>query len=288
MRPLARLRAGAARVSGAEDLSTPLPDDEGPGRGRARSPRALNGDARAAAGLDDAGARAHATRRFAADAGHELRTPLTGLRANLDALARNPGPARRRSATRCCARCAAEQERIVHLLEGCRRSPAARRPSASRARTSSSATSSTPRVYAARRRHPGVDVRARRRRSATPTVHGWDGGLRLLVDNLLDNAALHGRAGGRVRVALARDEDALLLRVDDDGPGIAAAERERLLEPFARGTATTAPGTGLGLAIVAQQVALHGGELRLEDSALGGLGVQVRLPATAAIAASRR
>ena len=114
------------------------------------------------------------------------------------------------------------------------------------------------------------------------------GGLRLLVDNLLDNAALHGRAGGHVRVALARDDDDLLVRVDDDGPGIPAADRERLLEPFARGTATTASGTGLGLAIVAQQVALHDGELRLEDSELGGLGVQVRLPATAAIAASRR
>ena len=91
-----------------------------------------------------------------------------------------------------------------------------------------------------------------------------------------------------MRVALARADDDLLVRVDDDGPGIAAAERERLLEPFARGTATTASGTGLGLAIVAQQVALHDGELRLEDSELGGLGVQVRLPATAAIALSRR
>ena len=79
-----------------------------------------------------------------------------------------------------------------------------------------------------------------------------------------------------------------MLRVDDDGPGIDPSERERLLEPFARGAVTTAPGSGLGLAIVAQQVALHDGELRLEDSELGGLGVQVRLPATAAIALARR
>jgi two-component system sensor histidine kinase PrrB len=57
-----------------------------------------------------------------------------------------------------------------------------------------------------------------------------------------------------------------------------------VLEPFARGAAATAPGSGLGLAIVAQQVALHGGVLRLADSALGGLGVHVALPVTAGAA----
>jgi two-component system, OmpR family, sensor histidine kinase PrrB len=113
-------------------------------------------------------------------------------------------------------------------------------------------------------------------------VHGWGGGLRLLVDNLRDNAALHGRRGGHVRVGLEREDRAIGVRVEDDGPGIPAEDRERLLEPFTRGAATTAPGTGLGLAIVAQQVALHDGELRLEESPLGGLGVHVRLTATAA------
>jgi len=286
VRPLARLRAGAARVSGAEDLSTPLPDDEGPVEVRSLA-HALNDMlARLQASTTTMERALHATRRFASDAGHELRTPLTGLRANLDTLARNPGlDAAERDAL--VADMAAEQERIVHLLEGLQ------------ALARGEAAESLPRedvelgdlvdsaLFAARRRHPGVAYELDDE-IHDATVHGWDGGLRLLVDNLLDNAALHGRAGGRVRVALARADDDLLVRVDDDGPGIAAAERERLLEPFARGTATTASGTGLGLAIVAQQVALHDGELRLEDSELGGLGVQVRLPATAAIAVSRR
>jgi signal transduction histidine kinase len=100
-----------------------------------------------------------------------------------------------------------------------------------------------------------------------------------VVDNLLDNAALHGRPGGCVRVGLERDDGALVVRVEDDGPGIPAADRERVLEPFARGEGATAPGTGLGLAIVAQQVALHGGELRVgESEALGGLAVEGRFP----------
>jgi signal transduction histidine kinase len=286
VRPLARLRAGAARVSGAADLSTPLPDDEGPVEVRSLA-RALNDMlARLQASTAAMERALHATRRFAADAGHELRTPLTGLRANLDTLARNPelDPADRDALV---ADMAAEQERIVHLLEGLQ------------ALARGDAAESLPRedveladlvdeaLYAARRRHPGVEFELEDE-IADAMVHGWGGGLRLLIDNLLDNAAIHGRDGGCVRVGLRRDGDALVLRVDDDGAGIEPADRERLLEPFARGAATTASGTGLGLAIVAQQVALHDGELRLEASELGGLGVHVRLPATAAIALARR
>ena len=286
VRPLGRLRAGAARVSGAADLSTPLPDDEGPVEVRSLA-RALNEMLERLRASTTATERAlHATRRFAADAGHELRTPLTGLRANLDALARNPDldPAERAALV---ADMAAEQERIVHLLEGLQ------------ALTRGDAAEHLPRedveladlvdaaVYAARRRHPGVTYELDDA-IADAVVRGWDGGLRLLVDNLLDNAALHGDARGHVRVGLSRDGDTLLVRVDDDGPGIAAADRDRLLEPFARGTGTTAPGTGLGLAIVAQQVALHAGELTLGESALGGLAVDIRLPATAVLAVAGR
>jgi signal transduction histidine kinase len=286
VRPLARLRTGAARVSGAEDLGTPLPDDEGPVEVRSLA-RALNDMlARLRASTAATERALHATRRFAADAGHELRTPLTGLRANLDALARNPDldPVERDALV---ADMASEQERIVHLLEGLQ------------ALARGEAAESLPRedvelgdlvdeaVFAARRRHPDVSFDLDDE-IAEASVHGWGGGLRLLVDNLLDNAALHGRPDGRVRVGLARDGDALVVRVEDDGPGIAAGERAQLLEPFARGAATTAPGTGLGLAIVAQQVALHDGDLRLDESNLGGLAVHVRLPATAAIALSRR
>jgi two-component system, OmpR family, sensor histidine kinase PrrB len=305
VRPLARLRAGAARVSGAEDLSTPLPDDEGPVEVRSLA-RALNDMlARLQVSTATMERALHATRRFAADAGHELRTPLTGLRANLDTLARNPGldPLERDALV---ADMAAEQERIVHLLEGLQ------------ALARGEAADSLPReeielgdlvdaaLFAARRRHPAVDFAFDDElfdtsafggsagtvvvggETGSASVFGWGGGLRLLVDNLLDNAALHGRADGHVRVGLAREDDTLVIRVDDDGAGVDAAERERLLEPFARGSRTTASGTGLGLAIVAQQVALHDGELRLDDSELGGLGVQVRLPATAAIALAGR
>jgi two-component system, OmpR family, sensor histidine kinase PrrB len=276
VRPLARLRAGAARVSGAQDLSTPLPDD-GPDE-VSQLAGALNAMLERLGVSTAATERAlEATRRFAADAGHELRTPLTAMRANLDTLARNPSlSAEQRDAL--VADMTAEQDRMVHLLEGLQ------------ALARGEAADSLPRepvelgdvldaaVHGARKRHPGVRYELAGN-VEEGRVDGWEGGLRLIVDNLLDNAALHGReTGGSVTVGLVRDDGRLVVRVEDDGPGIPAAERERLLEPFARGRDARPDGTGLGLAIVAQQAVLHGGELELGDSPGGGLAVEVKLP----------
>ena len=278
VRPLARLRSGAARIRGAEDLSTPLADDSGAPDEVRQLAGALNEMlARLGASSAQTERALEATRRFAADAGHELRTPLTALRAQLDTLARNPDlPREQRDAL--VADMTAEQDRMVHLLEGLQ------------ALARGEAAESLPRepvelgdvldaaVHGARKRHPGV-VYELAGRVDEGTVDGWEGGLRLLVDNLLDNAALHGRPdGGSVAVGLERADGQLVIRVEDDGPGIPPDQRERLLEPFARGENARPDGTGLGLAIVAQQAAIHGGELRLGDSSRGGLGVEVRLP----------
>src|SRR3954468_19529014 len=83
IRPLARLRAGAAQVSETADLRVRLDEDEGPAEVRSLASDLNQMLARLQASTD-------ATRRFAADAGHELRTPLTALRANLETLLRNP------------------------------------------------------------------------------------------------------------------------------------------------------------------------------------------------------
>ncbi|MEA2367912.1 MAG: two-component system, OmpR family, sensor histidine kinase PrrB, partial [Thermoleophilaceae bacterium] len=276
VRPLARLRSGAARVSGAEHLNTTLPDDDGPEEVRSLA-RTLNEMLARLRTSSEAMERAlQATRRFAADAGHELRTPLTGMRANLDTIARNPDlPQADRDAL--VREVVAEQDRIVHLLDGLQalaRGEAAETLAREEVELGDVVDAA---LYAARRRHPDVTYELTEA-DARATVSGWEGGLRLLIDNLLDNAALHGRPGGRVDVGVERDDGSLVVRVDDDGPGVPAAERERILEPFRRGEAASAAGTGLGLAIVAQQVALHGGRLELDDSERGGLAVRVELP----------
>lgn len=110
-------------------------------------------------------------------------------------------------------------------------------------------------------------------------VRGDSDGLRRVVANLVENAAHH--ASGRIGLGVVEDGGEVILRVDDDGPGIAAADRDRVFERFVRldaARARDAGGSGLGLAIVAELVAAHGGTVVIGDSPLGGARVEVRLP----------
>ena len=100
--------------------------------------------------------------------------------------------------------------------------------------------------------------------------------LGTLLQNLLGNALQYTPAGGRIRVLLQGQSDALLLRVQDSGPGVPAELREKLFERFFR--QGMGQGAGLGLSIVRRVVELHSGEIELLDSPLGGLEVLVRLP----------
>jgi two-component system sensor histidine kinase PrrB len=75
---------------------------------------------------------------------------------------------------------------------------------------------------------------------SAPIAHrGWEPGLRMLVDNLIKNAAVHGRPGGQVQVTLGAPAggNGPLLVVEDDGPGIPDAQRERIFEPAPTGRA---------------------------------------------------
>jgi signal transduction histidine kinase len=99
-----------------------------------------------------------------------------------------------------------------------------------------------------------------------------------IMANLLDNAVRH--AGDRVELAVAADGAFQMITVSDDGPGIAAADRERVFQRFTRlddGRARDAGGSGLGLAIVRELVRRHDGTVTLGD-AEPGLRVEVRLP----------
>lgn len=100
------------------------------------------------------------------------------------------------------------------------------------------------------------------------------------VDNLLQNAARH--AGSSIHIELSRDwNQDVIMRVEDDGPGIAEEDRERIFEPFERVDSSRSRsdgGYGLGLAIVRQVAVWHGGTARAEESALGGACFEVRWP----------
>jgi signal transduction histidine kinase len=98
-----------------------------------------------------------------------------------------------------------------------------------------------------------------------------------VLSNLLVNALEATLRGGHVRVDGALNDGACVLTVEDDGPGIASAARDKMLQPF---FTTKAQGTGLGLAIVARRVAEFGGHLHWESPVRDGHGsrFQVRLP----------
>ena len=99
------------------------------------------------------------------------------------------------------------------------------------------------------------------------------------LTNLLDNAVKYAPAGGRVTLRLARTDDTAKVSVADTGPGVPAADRERVLQRFTRlDQARSLPGNGLGLALVKAVAAQHHGRLTLGDNA-PGLIVTLELPA---------
>jgi len=108
--------------------------------------------------------------------------------------------------------------------------------------------------------------------------------LRQLVANLLDNASRHSPAGGTVVVSATRTGERYRIEVHDQGPGIAATDRERVFEPFGtlRAVAVSPDGgttgsTGLGLAIARWVSDLHGGSIRFLDPEPGAGGARVRV-----------
>jgi len=105
--------------------------------------------------------------------------------------------------------------------------------------------------------------------------------LRMLLQNLVANAVKFGRAAGREpRVAITAVEraDAWELAVDDDGPGVPPAARERVFDVMERAAGDDVPGLGIGLSTCRRVVEAHGGRILIEDSALGGARVAVSLP----------
>ena len=114
---------------------------------------------------------------------------------------------------------------------------------------------------------------------ASPRAVGDAGEIGVMVRNLVDNAIRYSPRGARIELRVDVREGAPLLQVDDSGPGIPQAERERVFDRFYRGATGDEPGTGLGLAIVRGIATRHGASVILGDSPLGGLRVTVRFPA---------
>jgi two-component system sensor histidine kinase PrrB len=268
LQPLRRLRAGARGIRPG-DLGQRLPRVSRP-REVADLSATLNGM------LERLQVSMLSTRRFTADAGHELRTPLTSLGMDLETLRRNPdlSAEQRRQAL---AAMTVQHQRVVALLDGLQalaRGDAGALPARVGVELVDLVAEA---VEHARHRHPGVSYHLGGGMDLV-LVQGWRDGLRIAVDNLLDNAALHGRPGGTVQVCLVVDGGNAHIAVTDDGPGIPADQCEVMKQRFARGPRPRSDGSGLGLAMVEQQAVLHGGALHLDASPAGGLRATLLLP----------
>jgi two-component system OmpR family sensor kinase/two-component system sensor histidine kinase QseC len=275
LRPLERM-AREVRQRDAEALD-PLPAEDLPAEIEPLV-SALN------ALLERLGTQFEAQRAFVGDAAHELRTPLTALKLQLRALRQAPDAAARQQAE---AALGAGIERAQHLIE---------------------------QLLALARNEPGTPALAHDRIDLTEAVrhgiadvvplalaqnseiellgdtpvwvHGDAAALRLLARNLADNALRYSGPGARVQLTVQALAGQAELIVDDSGPGIPRAERQRVFDRFYRrtnaaGTATgdaSTTGSGLGLAIVQRIAERHQAQVSLSEAPLGGLRVCVQLP----------
>ncbi len=245
-RPLAVL-AGAADELGANINRAPLPE-EGPDEVR-RAARAFNSmQARLKGYIEDRG-------RILAAIAHDLRTPLALLRLRTESLADAELKAKFEGDLQRMERLVAETLDFVRTLDSPEAMQRVDMPALLEALKADTADLGWQ-----------LDIGG----SARP-YPGRAQALQRCLTNLIENAVRYGK---RARVALEDSAGELRIRIRDEGPGIPAAELERVFEPFyrveaSRGRATG--GTGLGLAIARAIARAHGGDVTLRNADGGGL-----------------
>ena len=139
-----------------------------------------------------------------------------------------------------------------------------------------------------RKIHPDCTIAFQRPDASLPWFRGDEADLEEMAGNLLDNACKWSKGQVGVRLDAERGDTGtmLLIRIDDNGPGLTEEDAQKVLRRGVRLDEKT-PGSGLGLDIVKELVDVYGGSLALKRSALGGLLVELRLP-TARLGAMAR
>lgn len=216
-------------------------------------------------------------RHFIADAAHQLRTPMTALRIETEMALLEPHPIEIDATLRRLHRGAERATRLAEQLLSMARSEASRRdslvdgPVDLKQVAQEAAQDWVPRVL-----ERGADLGFQ---LAPVTVKARAELLRELLANLIHNAleyAQEAEGGARITVRTRADGDRAVLEVEDNGPGVAVPDRERVFERFYRAAGAPGNGSGLGLAIVRDIAGAHGGRVELLD-AHGGGGLLVRV-----------
>jgi two-component system sensor histidine kinase TctE len=226
-------------------------------------------------------AQAESQRRFVADAAHQLRTPLAGLQAQVEAWGQAA------SAPAAQGKIELPTEQVHKLRSATRRTSQLANQLLALSRADARGMNAQPmhrvdlkalceailesHLDAATARHIDLGLEAQ---PAQVMGHEWL--LREMLSNLADNAVKYGAEGGVVTIRCGRRDEHAFLEVEDDGPGVAAAELPRILERFYRVQGAPGEGNGLGLAIAEEIARVHHGHLQLQPGA-GGRGLRVSL-----------
>ncbi len=278
-RPLGRLRRHAMTVGSqradTDDMSWRIPERYGATEVNDVAAVLNDGLAKLADASRQREVTLETARSFAATAAHELRTPLTGAITNLD-LVVHPD--------------ASPSEQVVGIADA-RQQLRRISETLTALRQLADADLSDPAwfvpydlsdqiaviVESEARRNPDARFELEAPADACNVV-AWPDGVQLAVSNLVRNALLHGRpTNGPQYIRLTIDCAVALVSivVDDNGPGVETDDRERLKQRFQRGADSS--GSGLGLALASQLAHIHGGELTIGDSPLGGARVSLTI-----------
>lgn len=219
-------------------------------------------------------------REFIADASHELRTPLTSVRGYAELVRANPDMPE-----------GDRQHYIGQIEEASKRMGLLVGDLLHLARLDQERPVETERVDMAALGEEAVSAHAvvaeghvfdfSSEPGAATAVGADRARMRQVLDNLLSNAVRHTPAGTRVTIEVFSDAGHVVLRVADDGPGMAPEAADRVFERFFRADAANHPGSGLGLAIVAAIVKAHGGTVSVQSRLGEGTVFTVRLVAEA-------
>lgn len=132
-------------------------------------------------------------------------------------------------------------------------------------------------MYGSRLAQDGIELAYLENDQDIPEIPCDPKRLRQVFLNILDNAAKHGGEGKKIEASIAREDDWVVVRIRDYGPGIPEDEIPLVKKKFYKGS-SKARGTGIGLAVCDEIVEMHGGTLTLENAPGGGTVVTVRLP----------
>lgn len=223
-------------------------------------------------------------KRFIADAAHQMKTPLAGLRTQAELALRQDDEVELRRSLLQLARGSQRAAHLVNqLLSMARAENLGEHPAFERLDLRTVARDAAG-EWVGQAVREGIDFGVEfGQRPAWILGHSF--ALREMISNLIDNALRYTPGGGHVTVRVGSSEMEVTIEFEDDGPGIAAEERERVFERFYRVLGSRADGSGLGLAIVKEIAQLHGATIELMDTNPGadrpGTRMRIRFPAMA-------